>query len=85
MVRAALDVERPDAAFYLWARTPIADTEFARRLYAEQHVTVLPGSYLARNSCGANPGDGRIRMALVADMDECVEAIRRVVEFSRKL
>ena len=85
IVGEALDVERPDAAFYLWARTPIADTEFARRLYAEQHVTVLPGSYLARTSGGVNPGEGRIRMALVADMDECVEAVRRVVEFTRTL
>jgi N-succinyldiaminopimelate aminotransferase len=85
MLRGALDVERPDAAFYLWAGTPIADTDFARRLYAEAHVTVLPGSYLARDSGGVNPGAGRVRMALVAGMDECVEAVRRVVEFTRKL
>jgi N-succinyldiaminopimelate aminotransferase len=85
MLRGALDVERPDAAFYLWAGTPIADTDFARRLYAEAHVTVLPGSYLARDSGGVNPGAGRVRMALVAEMDECVEAVRRVVEFTRKL
>ncbi len=85
MVRGVLEVERPDAAFYLWARTPVADAEFARRLYAAQHVTVLPGSYLARASGGVNPGDGRIRMALVADMDECVEAVRRVVEFTKGL
>jgi N-succinyldiaminopimelate aminotransferase len=85
LVRAALEVERPDAAFYLWARTPIADEAFARRLYAEQHVTVLPGSYLARDSGGVNPGAGRVRMALVAEMDECLEAIRRVVEFTKKL
>jgi N-succinyldiaminopimelate aminotransferase len=85
MVKGALDVDRPDAAFYLWARTPIADTDFARRLYAEANVTVLPGSYLARESRGVNPGAGHVRMALVAEMDECLEAIRRVVEFSRKL
>jgi N-succinyldiaminopimelate aminotransferase len=85
MLKGALDVERPDAAFYLWAGTPIADTEFARRLYAEEHVTVLPGSYLARDAGGVNPGAGRVRMALVAEMDECVEAVRRVVKFTGKL
>jgi N-succinyldiaminopimelate aminotransferase len=85
MLQGALEVERPDAAFYLWARTPVADADFARRLYAEESVTVLPGSYLARESRGVNPGAGRVRMALVADMDECVEAARRIVEFTRKL
>jgi N-succinyldiaminopimelate aminotransferase len=85
MLRGVLEVERPDAAFYLWARTPVADTDFARRLYAESGVTVLPGSYLARESGGVNPGANRVRMALVADMDECVEAVRRIVEFTRKL
>jgi N-succinyldiaminopimelate aminotransferase len=85
MLRGALEVERPDAAFYLWAGTPISDTEFARRLYAEQHVTVLPGSYLAREARGVNPGAGRVRMALVAEMDECVEATRRIVKFTEKL
>ena len=84
-MQTALEVERPDAAFYLWARTPIADTEFARRLYAEQHVTVLPGSFLARDSGGINPGAGYVRMALVAEIDECLEAGRRVVEFAKKL
>ena len=85
MLQAALRVERPDAGFYLWAPTPIADTEFARRLYAEQNVTVLPGSFLARDSCGANPGANYVRMALVAEIDECLEAARRIVEFTRKL
>jgi N-succinyldiaminopimelate aminotransferase len=85
LVRQALAVERPDAAFYLWAPTPIPDTEFARRLYAEQHVTVLPGSYLARESGGVNPGVGRVRMALVAETDECLEAARRIVEFAKTL
>jgi N-succinyldiaminopimelate aminotransferase len=84
-LRAVLDVQPPDAAFYLWAPTPIADTEFARRLYAEQHVTVLPGSFLARESGGVNPGVGRVRMALVAETDECLEAARRIVEFATRL
>jgi len=85
LMQSALRLERPDAGFYLWARTPIADTEFARRLYAEQHVTVLPGSFLARESGGVNPGANYIRMALVAEIDECLEAARRVVEFARRL
>jgi N-succinyldiaminopimelate aminotransferase len=85
LLRSALDVGRPEAAFYLWARTPIADTEFARRLYEKQHVTVLPGSFLARDSGGVNPGANRVRMALVAESGECLEAARRVVEFVRTL
>jgi N-succinyldiaminopimelate aminotransferase len=85
IVQSALEAERPDAGFYLWARTPIGDVEFARRLYAEQHVTVLPGSYLARETGGVNPGANYVRMALVAEMDECLEAVRRVVEFAKKL
>jgi N-succinyldiaminopimelate aminotransferase len=85
LLRAALGAEAPDAAFYLWAPTPIADTEFARRLYAEQHVTVLPGSFLARESGGVNPGVNRVRMALVAEADECLEAARRIVEFAKTL
>jgi N-succinyldiaminopimelate aminotransferase len=85
LVRGALGAEAPDAAFYLWAPTPIADTEFARRLYAEQHVTVLPGSFLARESGGVNPGAGRVRMALVAEIEECLEAARRIVEFAKSL
>jgi N-succinyldiaminopimelate aminotransferase len=78
-------VEPPEAGFYLWAPTPIADTEFARRLYAEQHVTVLPGSFLARESNGLNPGANRVRIALVAEADECLEAARRIVEFAKAL
>jgi len=85
LLQTALPVARPDAAFYLWAPTPVSDTDFARRLFQDQHVTVLPGSFLARESAGVNPGTNYIRMALVAEVDECVEAARRVVEFTRKL
>ena len=89
MLQHVLDVELPDAGFYLWARVdrqvPISDTEYARRLYAEYNVTVLPGSYLARDAHGANPGRNRIRMALVAEVDECLEAARRIVAFTRGL
>ncbi|HYU70865.1 MAG TPA: succinyldiaminopimelate transaminase [Burkholderiales bacterium] len=85
LMQTALEVGLPDAGFYLWARTPIADTDFARRLYAEQYVTVLPGSFLARESNGVNPGTNYVRMALVAEIGECLEAARRIVEFARKL
>jgi N-succinyldiaminopimelate aminotransferase len=70
--------QKPEAGFYLWAQTPVADTEFARRLYAEQNVTVLPGSFLARDTAAGNPGTNRVRMALVAPLDECVEAAGRI-------
>ena len=88
MLRQVLDVELPDAGFYLWAdvrRTSLSDTEFARRLYAEYNVTVLPGSYLARDAHGTNPGRNRIRMALVAGVDEGLEAATRIVQFCQNL
>ncbi|MCK9258754.1 MAG: aminotransferase class I/II-fold pyridoxal phosphate-dependent enzyme, partial [Azoarcus sp.] len=85
MLSACLDVALPEAGFYLWARTPLSDTEFARRLQAEYNVTVLPGSYLARESGGINPGAGFVRIALVADTAECVEAAQRIVAFCQKL
>ncbi|MDP1654815.1 MAG: succinyldiaminopimelate transaminase [Hylemonella sp.] len=76
-----LDVALPDAAFYLWAGVKGSDTDFARELLALYNVTVLPGSYLAREAHGFNPGAGRIRMALVAETAECVEAAERIVQF----
>ena len=66
-------------------RNTIRDSDFARRLYAGQNVTVLPGSFLARESNGVNPGTNYVRMALVAEIDECLEAARRIVEFATKL
>ncbi len=80
-----LGTSLPDAGFYLWARTPIADTEFARRLQAEQNVTVLPGSYLAREVDGVNPGANFVRIALVAGLDECLEAAGRIETFCKQL
>jgi N-succinyldiaminopimelate aminotransferase len=89
LLEKVLDVRLPDASFYLWAKVDryngMSDTEFAKRLYAEYNVTVLPGSYLAREAHGINPGQNRIRMALVAEVDECLEAARRIVEFTKKL
>ena len=81
-----LDVRLPDAAFYLWAGVPAhvcggSDTAFAKALLAQYNVTVLPGSYLAREAHSFNPGLGRIRMALVAPTAECLEAAQRIVQF----
>ncbi|SDF51387.1 MULTISPECIES: succinyldiaminopimelate transaminase [unclassified Duganella] len=88
LLKEVLDVELPDASFYLWAdvsRTGLSDTEFAQRLYAEYNVTVLPGSYLAREAHGINPGRNRIRMALVAETAEGLEAAQRIVKFCKSL
>lgn len=86
LLEPVLDVRLPDASFYLWAGVPEVwagdDEAFARALYAQYNVTVLPGSYLARDTDhSANPGRGRIRMALVAETAECVEAAQRIVRF----
>ncbi|HEB85943.1 MAG TPA: succinyldiaminopimelate transaminase [Gammaproteobacteria bacterium] len=78
ILEPVMAVKRPDASFYLWVQTPIDDTDFARGLFAQQNVTVLPGTYLSRNNAQGNPGAGRIRMALVAKIGECVEAARRI-------
>jgi N-succinyldiaminopimelate aminotransferase len=91
LLAPVLDVSLPDAGFYLWAGVGESDTAFARDLLAQYNVTVLPGSYLARDSGGFNPenrdapgnnpGRHRIRMALVAETAECVEAAQRIVQF----
>ena len=80
-----MDVKLPDASFYLWAGIPAAlqmdDAQFAKELYAHTGVTVLPGSYLAREAQGFNPGANRVRMALVAETAECLEAAQRIAQF----
>jgi N-succinyldiaminopimelate aminotransferase len=80
-----LEVSRPAASFYLWPETPVPDTEFARGLYAQQNVTVLPGSFLSRAVDGVSPGAGRVRIALVAPLDECVTAARRIRDYVESL
>lgn len=80
-----LDVSQPDASFYLWAKTPIADTDFAHGLFAQQHVTVLPGSYLSREVDGYNPGANYVRMALVAEPEQCAEGARRIKAYVQSL
>ena len=85
LLAGVMEVSMPDAGFYLWAGVPEvfegSDTAFSRELLALYNVVVLPGSYLARDARGSNPGAGRIRMALVAETAECVEAARRIVQF----
>jgi N-succinyldiaminopimelate aminotransferase len=82
ILKGVLDFEAPDAAFYLWARVPDGDDAgFARGLYRDQHVTVLPGSYLAREAKGVNPGAGYVRIALVDGLAQCEEAARRIADF----
>jgi len=76
-----LDVQRPDGGFYLWAKTPLDDETFTRELFAREHVTVVPGSYLSRSVDGVNPGANRVRMALVAPLAECVAAAERIRDF----
>ena len=76
-----IPVSAPDASFYLWVKTPICDEQFSRKLFDQQHVTVLPGKYLAREVDGINPGERRVRMALVAPLENCIEAANRIKAF----
>ena len=89
ILQPVMSVQQPDASFYLWpkidARLNITDIEFARRLYAEHNVTVLPGSFLSREVDGQNPGAQHIRMALVAELDHCIDAAQRIKAFVLKL
>ncbi len=84
-VAEVLHTAQPDASFYLWAKTPGSDTDFARELFAAYNVIVLPGSFLAREAGGVNPGAGFVRIALVASLAECLEAAERISQFARQL
>lgn len=85
ILREVMTVDYPDAGFYLWPQTPVDDETFARELSAQQNVHVLPGRYLSRDVDGYNPGEYRVRMALVAPLEECVEAAHRIVTFVKGL
>ena len=85
LVAAPLHTAMPDGGFYLWVRTPVDDAAFARELQRQYNVQVLPGSYLARDAHGVNPGRNHVRIALVAPLDECVEAMQRIGQFARHL
>jgi N-succinyldiaminopimelate aminotransferase len=75
------DIQKPTASFYVWLKTAVSDTEFARQLFAKENVTVLPGSYLSREFAGINPGQNHVRIALVAPLAECIEAAHRIKNF----
>jgi N-succinyldiaminopimelate aminotransferase len=86
LLKKPVEAEMPEGGFYIWMRTPIDDAEFVRRLYIDTNVLGLPGSYLAREEHdGRNPGRNRVRLALVAPLDECVEAVNRISQFARQL
>lgn len=85
ILQPVLNVECPPAAFYLWPETPIDDERFTRELFARQNVTVIPGTYLARDTATGNPGQNRIRISLVAEVDECNEAMQRIRQFVESL
>ena len=86
ILQPVMEVAAPAAGFYLWPYVHFDDQQFARRLYAEQNVTVLPGSYLSRSDhTGVNPGQNRVRLALVPSLEECVDAAQRLREFVRGL
>ncbi|MFN0316926.1 MAG: succinyldiaminopimelate transaminase [Burkholderiales bacterium] len=84
-LREVTQVSMPDAAFYLWVRTPMDDQAFAQQLYARYNVIVLPGSYLAREARGVNPGKNFVRIALVAQYEECMDAVRRLKLFFQEI
>ena len=85
ILNGVLDVKKPDASFYLWPKTPIKGEIFAQKLFAAQKVTVLPGSYLAREANGIDPGEDYVRLALVAPLAECIEAAQRIKTFIQSL
>ncbi len=85
ILEPVLDVQRPDGGFYLWPKTPVDDQHFTRELFAQEHVTVVPGSYLSREVDGLNPGADRVRMALVAPLAECIEGAERIRAFVERL
>jgi len=85
ILKQVMTFPKPQASFYLWPETPIADTEFAAGLFAQQNVTVLPGRYLSRETATGNPGKNRVRMALVAETEVCIEAALRIKEYVESL
>jgi N-succinyldiaminopimelate aminotransferase len=81
ILRGCMTFPEPQASFYLWAETPIDDRQFAKQLYSQQNVTLLPGQFLSRPTPTANPGLNRVRIALVAEIAECIEAAHRIKQF----
>lgn len=84
ILRTVLDIQMPEASFYLWVKTPFDDAKFTHDLLDQQAVKVLPGSYVSREADGLNPGDHRIRIALVAPLEDCVLGAQRIVSFMQQ-
>ncbi len=85
ILKPVLDVNKPEAGFYLWPKLAQDDETFTRELYARENVLALPGSYLSRQTAGGNPGKNRVRLALVAGHDECIEAAQRIRNYVESL
>jgi N-succinyldiaminopimelate aminotransferase len=85
ILSSTIDLQVPEASFYLWLQTPIDDLQFTQRLFSEHNVTVLPGSFIARDTAEGNPGNNHVRIALVATEEECREALQRIQQFLAKL
>lgn len=85
VLTSVCDITQPPASFYIWLKTPIPDTEFAQRLFAQENMTVLPGSYLSREFAGLNPGQHHVRIALVAALEDCIMAAARLKNFFNTL
>ena len=85
IIKPVWPMQRPEAGFYLWPKTPIPDEEFTIKLLTQTNVKVVPGSYLAREVNGVNPGANRVRLALVAELEQCVEAANRIKQFFKHL
>ena len=78
-------IQKPPASFYIWLKTSISDTDFTQQLFAQENVTVLPGSFLSREFEGVNPAANHVRIALVAPLAECIEAAKRIKNFINSL
>jgi len=85
ILESEIEIKHPDAAFYIWLKTPINDQEFAKQLYKQQNITVLPGSFLSRETDCGNPGEDYVRLALVSSLEECIDAANRIKSFLKTL
>ncbi len=85
ILEAVTEIAQPPASFYIWLKTPCNDIDFAQRLFAQEHITVLPGSFLSREFAGINPGENHVRIALVASLEDCIIAAKRIKNFFNSL
>jgi N-succinyldiaminopimelate aminotransferase len=85
ILEAVCEIQKPPASFYIWLKTSMSDTDFAQQLFAQENVTVLPGSFLSREFNGSNPAANHVRIALVAPLTECIEAANRIKQFVSRL